>query len=145
MIDFFTNNFFTLIIFGLIVTILGIYQNYRIENIKKFGIKTDAQIVEYIETKNPNVDSYNRTIFSAVVKFIDRKGTTRSIIHGFGTSSNPKTILPKRIKICYLEENGKIEIIFIEGDYLTTIATITLILGLTITITTFFFYFYKNL
>lgn len=143
IIEFFNNNSFFILIVGLVLIAVGLYQNIRIHKIKKKGVKTVAKIVDYIAIEDKYSESYNRIFYSPVVKFNDKNGTKRSVISGIGTSYKPTTILPKKIEISYFEEHGRIEILILDSIFLDIMAMSFLLSGIILTLLTIYFYFNK--
>lgn len=104
-----------LLAIGLVAAIGGLYRNYKIETIRKNGIKTIAHIVDYESkmkyTQVGNTSNF-RTLYYPVVRFTDNNGTHRQVIDdSIGTSYKPSKKLPFELNIHYLENNGGFEMI----------------------------------
>jgi len=142
MIEFLINNkdFILLLLIGLTFTAIGFYKNYKIDTIRKTGIKTEAQIVDYIRETDHSSDRIS-TYYHALISFTDSKGISRHIKEDFGTSMRPNKQLPYPIKIAYLETNGEFEIAT-ESKFTDFVAMFFLIMGMIVTITTLFFRFF---
>ncbi len=144
MFDFWVHNksFFIPMILGLAFIFLGIYKNYKIDTIRRDGIKTTAEIVDYIGEMSYTTEPI-RELYYAVIRFTDSNGTGRQVIdRTYGTSIKPNKKLPYQLNINYIEKNGEFEVVT-ESKLNDIIAMGILIIGSIVTITTLFFHFYK--
>lgn len=143
MTEFWINNkdFILLLVVGLAFTIIGFYKNYKIDTIRKNGIKTEGQIIDYIREINHSSDRIT-TYYHALISFTDAKGVNRQIKEDFGTSMRPNKQLPYLIKIAYRETNGEFEIAT-ENKLNDFLALFFFITGMIVTIATLFFRFFN--
>ena len=62
------------IIFGLVFCIAGFYVNYKIEYLKKNGIKTKGYIIDYVREYNYSSRNIFKYYYYPLVKFVDNNG-----------------------------------------------------------------------
>ena len=144
MIDFIINdNYFILkLIFGLAFLYLGFYQNFRIDSIKKNGISVYGEIIDYYE-RIDYLSEYQKRYYYQIIEFYDSNNIKRKIInYNFGVSIKPKINLPKKIKLHYVENNGKLEIVT-QSKLNDIIPMAVLIIGIIVILTTLFYHFCK--
>lgn len=129
------------IIFGLVFCIAGFYVNYKIEYLKKNGIKTKGYIVDYVGEYKYSSNEL-KYYYYPLVKFVDSNGKNRQVKLQTGTSFKPSKSLPSETIIFYIEENGELEVT--TNSNLTEImGVIFVIIGLSVIIVTLFLKFYN--
>lgn len=130
------------IIFGLVFCIAGFYVNYKIEYLKKNGIKTKGYIIDYVREYNYSSRNIFKYYYYPLVKFVDNNGKNRQVKLQTGTSFKPSNKLPLETIIFYTEENGELEVT--TNSNLTEImGVIFVIIGLSVIIVTLFLKFYN--
>lgn len=142
MVDFLISNK-NLVIYislGFILLIIGFFLNHRTDSITKNGIATKGEIISYSPEKSYSADR-TITYYHPVIKFTDSKGVVRQIIYSVGTTIKPYRNLPYSLKIYYVENNGKLDIVTDKKSD-DIIAMGFIIIGICIVITNLFFYFY---
>ncbi|WP_395063749.1 hypothetical protein [Flavobacterium sp.] len=143
MIDFLISNknFVIYLTLGFIFLIIGLFQNQKTDSIRKNGIATKGEIISYSPEKSYSTDR-TTTYYYPVIKFTDSKGVARQIKHSIGTSLKPYRNLPYSLKIYYIENDGKIDIIT-DSKLDDIIPMGFIIIGICIVITNLFLYFYS--
>lgn len=118
---------------GLFLTIAGIYRNYKIDVIRRDGIQTAAEIVDYVNQLNYSSDTIRRYYYP-IIRFTDYNGTGRQIVdYTFGSSVKPNKKLPYSLHIYYKENEGAFEIIT-ESKINDVVAMVIAIIGLILVI-----------
>ena len=142
MVELFIENkdFILILTLGLVFTFIGFYHNYKVDTLRKNGIKTNAYIVDYVSEVSY---SHNKiqVYYHALINFTDLKGNSRQVKDEFGTSTKPNKKLPYPIQIAYLEVNDRLEVTTfnkIQDFFLMLIMTA----GVIITIAVLFFRFF---
>lgn len=144
MIDFFIcdSYFLSKLIFGFALLALGLYQNFKLDFIRKNGVLVNGVIIDYFE-KIDELSDYKKKYYYPIIEFTDSKDIKRKIInYNFGFTIKPNKISPKRIKLYYIKKNEELEIVA-QNNWNDIIPMGILIIGIIVTLSTLFIHLYK--